>query len=112
MLHMLPPRDGTCWYCGTAARLTVDHIVPKSAHGPRKLWNLARVCMPCNKLKADHIIVELDLLHAHFTRLRGRGVMKVYPPAAVLKYISTQLAALRAGKPFRTMGRGRHRNVP
>lgn len=39
-----------CHYCGDPAT-TVDHIVPRSAGGPSRRWNLAGACRDCNSFK-------------------------------------------------------------
>lgn len=43
---------GVCHYCAVAAATTVDHIVPRSAGGPTRRWNLTPSCSPCNTRKA------------------------------------------------------------
>jgi len=100
-----------CAYCGArGVSLTRDHIVPRSAGGPTFGWNTALACKPCNQLKDDHVMVDLNHLWANFVRIRARGVRVVYPPNAIVKYIAQQLYAMRQGKPFRSLGRGRYMN--
>ena len=102
-------RARRCVYCGVrGVRLTRDHVVPRSAGGPSFGWNIALACRPCNELKDDYVIVHLNYLHENYKRGRARGLKVVYPPNAIINYIATQLDAMRQGKPFRTLGRGRH----
>lgn len=52
-------RDGfECQYCDSRARLTVDHVVPRSRGGASSWDNLVTACSPCNLKKADHTPVE------------------------------------------------------
>lgn len=45
-------RDGhRCVVCGTADRLSLDHIIPWSASGSDKPDNLRTLCVPCNSRK-------------------------------------------------------------
>lgn len=45
-------RDGhRCVFCGSAADLTIDHIVPVSKGGANNLENLCALCWPCNNQK-------------------------------------------------------------
>ncbi len=48
-------RDGhRCQYCGgTAAPLTVDHIVPRARGGMDSWENMVTACLPCNNHKRD-----------------------------------------------------------
>ena len=47
-------RDGfSCQYCGKATKdLTLDHIIPRSKHGPHVWENVVSACIPCNHRKA------------------------------------------------------------
>ena len=55
-----------CQYCGATARLTVDHVVPKS-RGGRSSWdNVVTSCAPCNIRKADRLPEEIGM-HPHAT---------------------------------------------
>jgi 5-methylcytosine-specific restriction endonuclease McrA len=44
---------GRCLACGTAERLTIDHIVPRSKGGTSAMANLQTLCSLCNSEKAD-----------------------------------------------------------
>ncbi|MEO1266477.1 MAG: HNH endonuclease, partial [Myxococcota bacterium] len=56
--HHVYKRDAfTCQYCNThlpASKLTLDHVVPRSAGGPTSWTNIVTSCVDCNQLKADH----------------------------------------------------------
>jgi 5-methylcytosine-specific restriction endonuclease McrA len=59
-------RDGFCCrYCGRSieegARLTVDHVVPKSRAGGFCWNNLCAACSDCNEGKADVLLQELEI---------------------------------------------------
>ena len=46
-------RDGwRCVYCGSAGRLTLDHVVPRSRGGDSVWENVVTSCAPCNLRKA------------------------------------------------------------
>jgi 5-methylcytosine-specific restriction endonuclease McrA len=40
-----------CQYCGSTARLHVDHRVPLSRGGTNLFENLVTACAPCNQSK-------------------------------------------------------------
>lgn len=47
-------RDGCrCVYCGSQAKLTLDHVKPKAMGGRDLLHNLVTACQPCNASKKD-----------------------------------------------------------
>jgi 5-methylcytosine-specific restriction endonuclease McrA len=56
-------RDGwRCVYCGnTAARLTLDHVVPRSRGGESVWENVVTACAPCNLRKGDRLLEESGL---------------------------------------------------
>jgi 5-methylcytosine-specific restriction endonuclease McrA len=55
-------RDGyECQYCGAAAHLTVDHVLPRS-RGGRSTWeNVVTCCGPCNLRKGNRLTTEIDM---------------------------------------------------
>jgi len=42
-----------CAYCGSAERLTIDHVLPKSRGGPDTWENLVAACTACNNRKGN-----------------------------------------------------------
>lgn len=50
-----------CQYCGSTARLTVDHVVPKSRGGRSNWENVVTACAPCNTHKGDRLLDELSM---------------------------------------------------
>ena len=60
-------RDGwRCVYCGDgAARLTLDHVVPRSRGGDSVWENVVTACGPCNLRKGDRLLEET---HMHLAR--------------------------------------------
>ena len=52
-------RDGwRCVYCGSAGRLTLDHVVPRSRGGQSVWENVVTACAPCNHRKGDRTLEE------------------------------------------------------
>tara|TARA_A100001234_G_scaffold217822_1_gene225817 strand:+ start:4695 stop:5210 length:516 start_codon:yes stop_codon:yes gene_type:complete len=50
--------DYTCQYCNKRfpkGSLTIDHVTPKSAGGPKTWENIVAACRKCNQKKADHL---------------------------------------------------------
>jgi 5-methylcytosine-specific restriction endonuclease McrA len=55
-------RDGwRCQYCGSAGRLTLDHVVPRSRGGSSIWENVVTSCAPCNLRKGDRLLEEADM---------------------------------------------------
>ena len=55
-------RDGwRCVYCGSAGRLTLDHVVPRSRGGDSVWENVVTSCAPCNLRKGDRLVEEVGL---------------------------------------------------
>lgn len=58
-------RDGcTCQYCGRRlppARLTIDHVIPRSRGGSDDWNNLVVACIECNARKGDHTPREVGM---------------------------------------------------
>src|SRR5487761_1594615 len=63
--NLLLRDDHTCQYCGrlgTAADLTVDHVIPVSRGGAPDRWeNVVIACRKCNWRKANHRPEEVGL---------------------------------------------------
>ena len=63
--NLLLRDDHTCQYCGhvgTAAELTVDHVLPVSRGGAADRWeNVVIACKRCNWRKANHAPEEVGL---------------------------------------------------
>lgn len=49
---------GRCAYCGRAAKLTEDHVVPLIRGGRHTIGNLLPSCQPCNSSKGSSLLVE------------------------------------------------------
>ncbi len=47
-----------CLYCGRAADLTLDHLIPRAHRGPEDEKNAAWVCRSCNASKGRHRLYE------------------------------------------------------
>lgn len=76
----------TCQYClerPGPAKLTLDHVYPKSRGGPSTWENLVACCLKCNNVKADRTPEEAGFklaippkamsLHAHRSLMRQMG---------------------------------------
>jgi len=63
---------------GHGVLMTVDHIIPKSMGGPRRLFNLQTMCHICNEKKANTI--ELKYLTAWTARFLRYNVKRKYHP--------------------------------
>ena len=55
-------RDGhRCVYCGSAGRLTLDHVVPRSRGGDSVWENVVTSCAPCNLRKGNSLPEEAKM---------------------------------------------------
>lgn len=64
--HGIAIRDGyICQYCGVSipkAKVTIDHVVPKS-HGGKNSWeNTVCCCFKCNNIKEDRTPSEANMV--------------------------------------------------
>lgn len=50
-----------CQYCGSRARLTLDHVVPRSRGGASSWANVVTACSPCNLKKSDRLPHEAGM---------------------------------------------------
>lgn len=53
-----------CAYCGgtfSQAKLTNDHIIPKSKGGKHSWDNCVTSCKPCNSRKENHLLEDIDM---------------------------------------------------
>tara|TARA_Y100000287_G_scaffold182074_1_gene179049 strand:- start:1337 stop:1852 length:516 start_codon:yes stop_codon:yes gene_type:complete len=53
-----------CQYCDkrfTKGELTIDHVTPKSAGGPKTWENIVTACRKCNQKKADKLPREANM---------------------------------------------------
>lgn len=56
--------DYTCQYCDkrfTKPNLTIDHVTPKSAGGPKTWENIVAACKKCNQKKANKLPREAGM---------------------------------------------------
>lgn len=49
---------GECIFCGSKKELTVEHLLPRSRHGPDIPDNAVWVCKSCNSAKGDRRLYE------------------------------------------------------
>jgi len=55
-------RDGwRCQYCGSAGKLTLDHVVPRSRGGDSVWENVVTSCAPCNLKKGNRLLDEVEM---------------------------------------------------
>ena len=63
--------DYTCQYCDkrfTKPNLTVDHVTPKSAGGPKTWENIVAACKKCNQKKANKLPREAGMFPTNAPR--------------------------------------------
>jgi hypothetical protein len=58
-----------CAYCGSRAKLVIDHIRPWSCSGVHALWNLMLLCSVCNTAKSNFWIRPDGSVYSPFTDL-------------------------------------------
>jgi len=51
----------TCQYCGSGARLTLDHVTPRSRGGTSAWENVVTACAPCNLRKGSKSLRQSGL---------------------------------------------------
>jgi hypothetical protein len=49
---------GQCIYCGSTNNLSVDHLIPRSRHGPDSGDNAVMACKKCNSSRGDKGIYQ------------------------------------------------------
>ena len=60
-LRTLNRHGGRCFYCGTTARMSMDHVVPISRDGQHSIGNVLPACIGCNSSKGHRTIMEWRL---------------------------------------------------
>ncbi len=50
-----------CQYCGSAKKLTIDHVIPRSKGGPHSWDNVVAACELCNSRKGDRTPQEANM---------------------------------------------------
>jgi hypothetical protein len=84
--NLLLRDDHTCQYCGyvgSAAELTVDHVLPVSRGGAADRWeNVVIACKRCNWRKANHAPQEVGL---HLRR-KPKPLTQEYAHIIFLRY--------------------------
>jgi len=56
-------RDGhKCWYCGSKAFLTLDHIIPQCKGGKTTWKNVITSCKKCNLQKGDKDVIDFCIM--------------------------------------------------
>lgn len=56
--------ENSCQYCGRrfpTQDLTIDHIVPRSKHGPTTWDNVVVACVPCNSRKGGRLLHQAGM---------------------------------------------------
>ncbi len=97
LVRSLLGRDGgrLCVWCGGSltGRLTVEHIISRSAGGSHELENLCLACRPCNKQRGDTDAIDW-YLHCRRQGLNPRA--RVLARRLQALGLIADLAALRA----------------
>jgi hypothetical protein len=82
----LPKRDtdsrfadfcNRCAFCGSAHRLIVEHVVPRSKGGPHALGNILPACHRCNTSKTAHEVESWYRSQPFFSETRWRKIKRV-----------------------------------
>jgi len=76
-------RDGmACVYCGATvedgARMSLDHIIPRSQGGTNAAVNLVTCCRRCNSSRADRTVAEFAMAVADYLNhgITARSIME------------------------------------
>jgi 5-methylcytosine-specific restriction endonuclease McrA len=56
-MRLLARYGGRCAYCNAKAT-EQDHVIPLSRGGRHTIGNVLPACLPCNRSKHDHLLVE------------------------------------------------------
>ena len=117
-------RDGKqCFYCGMQAKrlakLTVDHVVPRSQGGTSELGNLVLACRPCNVRKGGKTIAqwkqELEYMLASIEKISTKISLPAAKHAANSqspKIRSSKQQAKKPGPPTDSDGRNQPTELP
>jgi hypothetical protein len=70
-------RNDHCPYCDVILdeKAHLDHIRPVQRGGPSEAWNMAFVCVPCNRAKRDMSLIEF--LESDYARRNGMRMSDV-----------------------------------
>jgi hypothetical protein len=69
--------DNRCAFCGSADRITIEHVVARSKGGPHALGNILPACHRCNMSKRDHDPESWYRKQPQFSELRWRKICRV-----------------------------------
>jgi hypothetical protein len=76
-----------CAYCGSAEKLSVDHVLPLIRGGLDEVSNILPACRFCNTSKRDHHVESWYRQQSWFTEARWRKIQRHCPAS-----VSGQLA--------------------
>jgi 5-methylcytosine-specific restriction endonuclease McrA len=65
-----------CQYCGSAKKLTLDHVIPRSKGGKHTWDNVVIACEACNSRKGDRTPIQAGML------LRSQPKAPTHPAVA------------------------------
>ena len=85
-----------CQYCGSPARLTVDHVVPRSRGGLSSWENIVTSCAPCNLRKGNRLPHEIGMVPHTRPRAPQPDVFITLATPTVPKVWHTYLTAIPA----------------
>jgi 5-methylcytosine-specific restriction endonuclease McrA len=66
-----------CAFCGSADRLTLEHVVARSKGGPHAIGNILPSCYRCNMSKTSHDAETWYRAQPFFTEARWRKICRV-----------------------------------
>lgn len=73
---------GRCAYCGSAERITIDHVLALSKGGLDESSNLAPACRSCNSSKRAQLVEGWYRRQSFFSEARWRKIQQHCPGAA------------------------------
>ncbi|HEY9634274.1 MAG TPA: HNH endonuclease [Coleofasciculaceae cyanobacterium] len=69
--------NNTCAYCGSADRITFDHLIAVACGGADCIGNLVPACLSCNSSKADKDSLEWYQKQSFFSRKRWNTILNI-----------------------------------
>jgi hypothetical protein len=73
---------GRCAYCGSAERITIDHVLALSKGGLDESSNLAPACRSCNSSKRAQLVEDWYHRQPFFSKARWQKIQRHCPGAA------------------------------
>ena len=62
--------NNCCAYCGSSKDIQIEHVIPKSKHGPHCMANIIPACKKCNSSKYNYDMVTWYKQQTFYTKER------------------------------------------